>query len=114
MRGTLRFLTWLAVLQTIDAEQHHLLLYIGDPDIVFGIAEYIDLAVTAILLGYAIYEVFHFAGTTGKLDRYVTAHPAIDALVLILLAALGWGIYRDVTPFPSSVPRCRNQPAARR
>lgn len=99
MRGALRFLTWLAVLRTIYAEQHHLLLYVGDPEIAFGVAEYIDLAVTAILLGYAIYEVFHFAGTTGALDRYVAAHPAIDALVLILLAALGWGIYRDITHF---------------
>jgi len=99
LRATLRFLTWLAVLWTIYAEQHHLMLYVGDPEIAFGVAEYIDVAVTAILLVYAIYEVFHFIGATGALDRYVAAHPAIDALVPILLAALGWGIYRDVTHF---------------
>lgn len=99
LRGTLRVLTWLAVLRTIYAEQHHLLLYVGAPEIALGVAEYIDLAVTAILLGYAIYEVFHFVGTTGALDRYVAAHPAVDALVLILLAALCWGIYRDITHF---------------
>jgi hypothetical protein len=92
-------LTWLAVLWTIYAEQNHLLLYVGDPEIAFGIAEYVDLAVTAILLVYAIYEVFHFIGATGTLDRYATAHPAIDALVLVLLLALGWGIYRDITHF---------------
>jgi hypothetical protein len=99
LRSALRFLTWLAVLRTIYAEQHHLLLYVGDPEIGFGMAEYVDLAVAAILLGYAIYEVFRFVGATGALDRYVAAHPAIDALALILLAALGWGIYRDVTHF---------------
>ena len=38
MRGALRFLTWLAVLRTIYAEQHHLLLYVGDPEIAFGVA----------------------------------------------------------------------------
>ncbi len=99
MRATLSFLTWLAVLWTIHAEQQHLMLYVGDPEIAFGIAEYIDIAVAAILLAYAICEVFHFVGATGALERYVAAHPAIDALALILLAALGWGIYRDVTHF---------------
>jgi hypothetical protein len=87
------------VLWTIYAEQNHLLLYVGDPEIAFGITEYIDLAVTAILLVYAIYEVFHFIGATGAIDRYAAAHPAIDALVLVMLLALGWGIYRDVTHF---------------
>jgi hypothetical protein len=99
VRSTLGFLTWLAVVWTIYAEQHHIMLYVGDPEIAFGVAEYIDIVVTAILIAYAIYEIFHFIGTTAVLDRYVAAHPVIDALVLILLAALGWGIYRDVTHF---------------
>lgn len=98
-RGTLRFLTWLAVLWTIYAEQRHLLLYFGDHEIAFGNGEYIDIAATALLLGYAIYEIFHFAGATRLLDGYIATHPALDALVLILLLALGWGIYRDVTHF---------------
>jgi len=84
---------------TIYEEQRHLLLYIGDPEIAFGIAEYIDIAVTATLLAYAVYEIFHFVGATRALDRYVAAHPALDALTLLLLAALGWGIYRDITHF---------------
>ena len=84
---------------TIYEEQRHLLLYIGDPEIAFGIAEYIDIAVTATLLAYAVYEIFHAAGATRALDRYVAAHPAIDALTLLLLAALGWGIFRDITHF---------------
>jgi hypothetical protein len=87
------------VLWTIYAEQNHLLLYVGDPEIAFGITEYIDLAVTAILLVYAIYEVFHFIGATSAIDRYAAMHPAIDTLVLVMLLALGWGIYRDVTHF---------------
>jgi hypothetical protein len=87
------------VLWTIYAEQNHLLLYVGDPEIAFGITEYIDLAVTAILLVYAIYEVFHFIGATSAIDRYAAVHPAIDTLVLVMLLALGWGIYRDVTHF---------------
>jgi hypothetical protein len=97
--GTLRLLTWLAVLWTIYAEQRHLLLYVGDHEIAFGSGEYIDIAATAVLLAYAVYEVFHFAGATGALDRIVAAHPAFDSLVIILLLALGWGIYRDVTHF---------------
>ena len=87
------------MLWTIYAEQRHLLLYFGDHEIAFGIGEYIDIVVTALLLLYAIYEIFHFMGATAALDRYVAAHPALDALVLILLVALGWGIYRDVTHF---------------
>ena len=98
-RGTLRLLTWLAVVWTIYAEQRHLLLYVGNHEIAFGIGEYVDIVVTAILLAYAIYETLHFAGATRALDRTVAAHPALDALVLILLLALGWGIYRDVTHF---------------
>ncbi len=84
---------------TIYEEQRHLLLYLGDPEIAFGIAEYIDIAVTATLLTYAVYEIFHVVGATRALDRYVAAHPAIDALTLLLLAALGWGIFRDITHF---------------
>ena len=87
------------MLWTIYAEQNHLLLYVGDPEIAFGITEYIDLAVTAILLVYAIYEVFHFICATRAIDRYAAVHPAIDTLVLVMLLALGWGIYRDVTHF---------------
>jgi hypothetical protein len=97
--GTFRLLTWLAVLRTIYAEQHHLMLYLGDPEIAFGIGEYVDMAVTAVLLVYAIYEIFHFVGATGALDRSIAAHPALDALVLLLLLALCWGIYRDITHF---------------
>jgi len=97
--GALRFLTWLAVLWTIYAEQRHLLLYLGDREIVFGNGEYIDIVVTATLLVYAIYEVFHFAGATAALDRYIAVHPALKTLTLLLLAALGWGIYRDLTHF---------------
>jgi hypothetical protein len=98
-RAMLRFLTWLAVLWTIYAEQRHLLLYLGDPEIAFGIGEYVDIAVTAILLLYAVYEIFHFIGATRALDRVVAAHPALDALVLVLLLALAWGVYRDITHF---------------
>ena len=110
-RATLRFLTWLAVLWTIYAEQRHLLLYVGDPEIALGIGEYIDIAVTAILLGYAVYEIFHFIGATRALDRYAAAHPALDALVLILLAALAWGIYRDVTHFQHLFAEAPSDPA---
>src|SRR5581483_806205 len=92
--GTLRFLTWLAVVWTIYAEQRHLLLYVGDHEVAFGIDEYIDVVVTAVLLFYAIYEVFHFAGATEALERYVAAHPAYKTLTFFLLAALAWGIYR--------------------
>jgi hypothetical protein len=98
-RGTLRFLTWLAVLWTIYAEQLHLLLYVGDPAIAFGSGEYLDIAATAVLLCYAVYETLHFAGATRALDRAVAAHPAHNGVVLILLLALGWGIYRDLTHF---------------
>jgi hypothetical protein len=87
------------VVWTIYAEQRHLLLYVGDHEIAFGNGEYIDIVVTAVLLVYAIYEVFHFAGAMRALDRYVAAHPALDRLVLILLLALAWGIYRDITHF---------------
>lgn len=95
LRAALRILTWLAVLWTIYEEQHHLALYLGDPEIAFGATEYIDVAVTLVLLGYAIYEVFHFVGRAQRLERYLAAHPAIDALTVVLVAALGWGIYRD-------------------
>jgi len=97
--GTLRFLTWLAVLWTIYAEQRHLLLYVGDHEIAFGSGEYVDIVATAVLLLYAVYEICHFAGATRALDAYVAAHPALDALVLVVLIALGWGIYRDITHF---------------
>jgi hypothetical protein len=99
LHGTLRFLTWLAVLWTIYAEQRHLLLYAGDHEIAFGDGEYIDIVVTAVLLGYAICEIFRFAGATGPLDRYLAAHPALDTLRFLLLAALCWGVYRDLTHF---------------
>lgn len=99
VRGTLRLLTWLAVLWTIYEEQHHLALYIGNPAMALGIGEYIDIAVTLLLLGYAIYEVFQFAGRTYRVERYLAAHPGIDALIVVMLAALGWGIYRDVSHF---------------
>lgn len=84
---------------TIYAEQRHLLLYVGDHEIAFGIGEYIDVVVTAALLFYAVYEVFHFAGLTRRLDAYTAAHPALDMLRFLLLAALCWGIYRDLTHF---------------
>lgn len=84
---------------TIYAEQRHLMLYVGDPEIAFGIGEYIDIVVTATLLIYAVYEIFHFAGRTRRLDAYVAAHPACKTLTFLLLAALAWGIYRDLTHF---------------
>jgi hypothetical protein len=99
LRSALRVLTWLAVLWTIYEEQHHLALYLGDPEVAFGIAEYVDIPVTAMLLGYAIYEVFHVAGATRRFDRTLAAHPAVDALTVVLVAALGWGIYRDLGHF---------------
>lgn len=99
LRAALAFLTWLAVLWTIYEEQHHLALYLGDPEIAFGLGEYIDVAVTLLLLGYAIYEIFHIVGATRHLDRYLAAHPAIDALTVVLVAALGWGVYRDLGHF---------------
>ena len=71
--GTLRFLTWLAVLWTIYAEQRHLLLYVGDHEIAFGSGEYVDIVATAVLLLYAVYEICHFAGATRALDAYVAA-----------------------------------------
>jgi hypothetical protein len=98
-RAALSLLTWLAVLWTIYEEQHHLALYLGDPEVALGTGEYIDLAVTVLLLGYAVYEVCHFVGATRRLDRYLAAHPAIDALTVVLVAALGWGIYRDLGHF---------------
>ena len=98
-RGALRFLTWLAVLWTIYAEQRHLLLYLGDREIAFGAGEYVDLLVTAVLLLFAVYEVFHFVGATRALERYVAVHPALDLLRVFLLAALCWGIYRDLSHF---------------
>lgn len=99
VRVILGVLTWVAVLWTIYEEQRHLALYLGDPEIAFGIAEYIDIAVTLILLAYATYEVFHFLGRTAPLNRYLAAHPAIDTLTIVLAAALGWGIYRDLGHF---------------
>jgi hypothetical protein len=99
--SVLGFLTWLAVLWTIYEEQHHLALYLGDPEIALGTPEYLDLAVGLVLLLYAIYEIFHAIGATSALDRTLAAHPAIDALTLTpaLAAALGWGIYRDLGHF---------------
>lgn len=99
LRAVLRFLTWLAVLWTIYEEQRHLVLYLSDPMIALGIGAYVDIAVTLLLLGYAVYEVVHFAGATHRIERYLAAHPAIDALTLVMLAALGWGIYRDLGHF---------------
>ena len=99
LRGTASFLTWVAVLWTIYEEQRHLALYLGDPEIAFGIGEYIDIVVTVLLLGYAVYEVLHFAGTTRGLDRTMSAHPAIDTLTVVFIAALAWGIYRDLGHF---------------
>jgi hypothetical protein len=87
------------VVWTIYAEQRHLLLYLGDHEIVFGSSEYLDVVVTAVLLVYAVYEVFHFAGMTPRLDAYIAAHPALDMLRFLLLGALCWGIYRDLTHF---------------
>ena len=111
LRGTLRFLTWLAVVWTIYAEQRHLLLYVGDREIAFGAGEYIDIAATAALLGYAVYEIFHFAGATRALDRAVAAHPALDLFVLVLLLALAWGIYRDLTHFQHLLIGAQDDPA---
>jgi hypothetical protein len=99
LRAALAFLTWLAVLWTIYEEQNHLALYLGDHAIAFGAAEYIDVVVTLLLLGYAVYEVFHFVGATRRLDRYLAAHPAIDALTVVFVVALGWGVYRDLGHF---------------
>ncbi|HLI22826.1 MAG TPA: hypothetical protein VKV32_17015 [Stellaceae bacterium] len=99
LRGALRLLTWLAVLWTIYEEQNHLALYLGDPEIALGLGEYLDIAATLLLLGYAIYEIFHFAGATHGIERYFAAHPALDALTLVLVAALGWGVYRDLGHF---------------
>lgn len=98
-RAALGGLAWIAVVWTIYEEQRHLALYLGDPEIALGIAEYIDILVTLILLAYAGYEVFHLVGRTAALDRYLAAHPAIDALTAGLLAAFGWGIYRDLSHF---------------
>ena len=84
---------------TIYAEQRHLLLYVGDHEIAFGTGEYLDIAVTFVLLFYAFYEIFQFGGMTRRLDAYVAAHPALDTLRFLLLLALGWGIYRDLTHF---------------
>jgi hypothetical protein len=98
-RGALSFLTWLAVLWTIYQEQHHLLLYLGDREIALGAAEYIDIAATLILLGYAGYEIIHFVGATQAIDRALIAHPALDALTTVLVGALGWCIYRDTSHF---------------
>lgn len=99
LRGALTLLTWLAVVWTIYEEQHHLALYLGDPEVAFGMAEYVDVAVTLILLGYAIYEVFHVVGATRRVDRFLAAHPAVDTLTALLVVALGWGIYRDLGHF---------------
>jgi hypothetical protein len=99
VRAAFRLLTWLAVLWTIYEEQRHLGLYLGDPEIAFGAGEYIDIPVTLLLLGYAVYEVLHFARATAAFDRYLATHPAVDALTIVLLAALGWGIYRDLGHF---------------
>jgi hypothetical protein len=87
------------VVWTIYAELRHLLLYVGDHEIAFGTGEYLDIVVTAVLIVYAIYEVFQFAGATRTLDRYAAAHPALDMLRFLLLGALCWGIYRDITHF---------------
>jgi hypothetical protein len=95
----LGLLTWLAVVWTIYEEQHHLMLYLGDPEIAFGLGEYIDIAVTATLLLYAIYEVFHAIHATRALQHYLADHPAIDALTVWLVIALGWGVYRDLSHF---------------
>lgn len=97
--GALSGLTWLAVLWTIYEEQRHLGLYLGARDIALGIGEYIDIAATLVLLLYAGYEVFHFLGRSGALDRFVAGRPALAELGLVLLAALGWGIYRDLSHF---------------
>lgn len=98
-RALLGALTWLAVLWTIHEELRHLALYLGDREIALGLAEYIDIPVTLILLGYAIGAVLRVAGATRRLDRFLAAHPAIDALTMVLVAALGWGIYRDLGHF---------------
>lgn len=97
--GALRGLTWLAVLWTIYEEQRHLALYLGARDIPLGTGEYIDIAATLVLLLYAGYEVFHFLGRSGALDRFVAGRPAFAELGLLLLAALAWGIYRDLSHF---------------
>lgn len=95
----LSFLTWIAVLWTIYEEQHHLALYLGDPEIALGTAEYIDIVVGAVLIAYAIYEIFHAIGLTHALARYAAAHPAFDALTVGLVAAFAWGVYRDLGHF---------------
>ena len=95
----LSFLTWLAVLWTIYEEQHHLALYLGDPEIALGAAEYVDMAVGPVLIAYAIYEIFHAIGLTHALARYAAAHPAFDTLTVGLVAAFAWGVYRDLGHF---------------
>ncbi|HEY3919883.1 MAG TPA: hypothetical protein VGL83_18980 [Stellaceae bacterium] len=97
--GALRGLAWLAVLWTLYEEQRHLALYLGASGIAFGIGDYIDIAASVVLLVYAGYEVFHFLGRSGAVDRILAAHPAIEAARLVLLAALAWGIYRDIGHF---------------
>jgi hypothetical protein len=98
-RGALVFVTWLAVLWTIYEEQRHLMLYLGDPEIAFGLAEYVDIAATATLLLFAVYQVLHFVNATRAIDHYLADHPVIDTLTLWLALALGWGIYRDLSHF---------------
>jgi hypothetical protein len=94
-RAAADLLVLVALVWTAYEEARHLVLTFGD-GVPAGIVDYIDILVTVTLLGFALYELAHLAGITARLDRFILLH---EAWLAFLLAALAWGIYRDVIHF---------------
>jgi hypothetical protein len=94
----LAFLMWLADLWTIYEE----CLYLtgqAAPDKAFDPIAVIDIAITLVLIAYAVYAALHATIATAALDRFTAAHHEFDGLLLLLIFAFGWGIYRDFSHF---------------
>lgn len=98
-RGVLNVLVLAALFWTIYEEWRHLGGYFAGAGKTLGLGEYFDVAATVMLIGYAGYELLAFAGVTRPLREHLRARPELEVLVLCLIAALCWGIYRDIVHF---------------
>jgi len=59
----------------------------------------LDGAMTVVLIGLALYELYHLSGASKPLEHYVETHPWVYCLSPVLIFALLWGVYRDAVHF---------------
>ncbi len=88
---------WLAILWTIYEECHYLTRYFSEHGKQIGLIEAIDIIVTLILIGFALYEALHVTIGTKRFDRFLEHHHELDFLLVFLIFSLGWGVYRDIS-----------------